>query len=89
MIIIDKWAGLATNIGPYTCPPGAAATQVNVQCLVPGQISVRPGMTAVTWVAHTGSTVPITTMRRVQAGTLETVIYQNMSGSLFYGRGPA
>jgi len=89
MIIIDKWAGLATNLSPYACPPGSAVTQVNVQCLIPGQVSVRPGMSAVSWSFHTGSSVPITTMRRVQAGTLETVIYQNQSGAIFVARGPS
>jgi hypothetical protein len=89
MIIIDKWAGLATNLSPYACPPGSAATQVNVQCIIPGQVSVRPGMSAVSWSSHTGSTVPITTMRRVQAGTLETVLYQNQSGAIYVARGPS
>lgn len=89
MILITKWAGMATNVSPYAMPPGAAVTQVNVQCLVPGQVSVRPGMASVSWTTHSGSTVPVTTIRRFQNGTLETVVYQNASGSLFYGRGPA
>lgn len=89
MIIIDKWAGLATNLSPYACPPGSAATQVNVQCIIPGQINVRPGMSAVSWSSHTGASVPITTIRRVQAGTLETVLYQNQSGAIFAARGPS
>lgn len=89
MIIINKWGGLATNASPYAIPPGSAVTQVNVQCLVPGQLTVRQGIASVSWATHSGSAVPITTMRRFQNGTLETVVYQNVSGRLFYARGPA
>lgn len=89
MIIIDKWAGLATNAGPYSLPPGAAATQVNLQILSPGQLQVRGGMATMTWTTHSGSTVPVISMARFQNGTIETVVYQNASGGLFYARGPA
>ena len=89
MIIIDKWAGLVTNASPYAIPPGAAVTQVNVQCLSPGQLTVRQGMMSMSWTTHSGSSVPITTMKRFQGGTLETVVYQNASGALFYAKGPA
>jgi hypothetical protein len=87
-IIIDKWAGLATNVSPYAIPPGAAVTQVNLQCLSPGQLSVRKGMATLSWTTHAGSTIPITTLQRFQSGTLETVVYQNASGVLFYAKGP-
>ena len=89
MIIIDKWAGLATNAGPYSIPPGAAATQVNLQILSPGQLQVRGGMATMTWTTHSGSTVPVISIARFQNGTIETVVYQNASGGLFYARGPA
>jgi len=89
MIIIDKWAGLVTNASPYAIPPGAGVTQVNVQCLNPGQLTVRAGLATMSWTTHSGSSVPITTMRRFQNGTLETVVYQNASGALFYAKGPA
>lgn len=89
MIIITKWAGLATNVSPYALPPGAAVTQVNVQCINPGQVTVRPGMTTTSWSTHSASNVPVTTIRRFQNGTLETVVYQNASGGMYYARGPA
>ena len=89
MIIIDKWAGLATNAGPYAIPPGAAATQVNLQILAPGQLQVRGGLASMTWTTHSGSTVPVISLARFQNGTVETVVYQNASGGLFYARGPA
>jgi hypothetical protein len=89
MIIIDKWAGLVTNAGPYSIPPGAAVTQVNLQVLVPGQMNVRPGLATMSWTTHSGSTVPVISLYRYQHGTVETVVYQNASGALFYARGPA
>jgi hypothetical protein len=89
MIVIDKWAGLVTNASPYSLPPGAAVTQVNLQCLVPGMLNVRGGMSAITWTSHTGSSIPVIAMARVQAGTLETVVYQNASGDIFAARGPS
>lgn len=89
MIIIDKWAGLATNASPYSIPPGAAATQVNLQILSPGHLQVRGGMATMAWTTHSGTNVPIISLARFQNGTLETVVYQNASGALFYARGPA
>lgn len=89
MIIIDKWAGLATNASPYALPVGAAATQVNLQALVPGQIQVRPGMAAASWASHTGSTLPIVSAFRFQHGTQEQVVYQNSSGHIYVAKGVA
>jgi hypothetical protein len=45
MITIDKWAGLVTNASPYAIANGAAVTQVNMQCLAPGSLTVRSGVT--------------------------------------------
>lgn len=89
MIIIDKWAGLVTNASPYSLPPGAAVTLVNLQILSPGQLQVRGGLASMAWTTHSGSTVPVISLARFQNGTVETVVYQNASGSLFYARGPA
>lgn len=47
MITIQKWAGLITNASPYSIPGGACVSQVNIQCLRPGQIQCRKGMSAV------------------------------------------
>lgn len=59
MIIIEKWAGLVTNASPYAIPPGAAVTQVNLQAIVPGQVSVRPGSTNVSFATHAATTSPV------------------------------
>jgi hypothetical protein len=89
MIVIDKWAGLVTNASPYAIPPGAAATQVNVQVVRPGQIQVRDGLVNVSWGTHTGSTSPVVSALRIQKGQVETVLYQNASGFIYVGKGPS
>jgi hypothetical protein len=88
MIVIDKWAGLVTNASPYSIPPGAAVTQVNLQILSPGQIAVRPGSTSVSFATHTGSTRAIIKAFRYPRDT-EEVVYQNSSGTLFVAKGPS
>lgn len=88
MISIEKWAGLVTNASPYSLPPGAAVTQVNMQCISPGRLEVRPGMAAVTFSSHTGSTSPIRSAFRYPSDT-ETVLYQNAAGSVIAARGPS
>jgi hypothetical protein len=88
MIVISQWAGLATNASPYSLPPGAAVTQVNLQVLTPGQIVTRPGHVAVTWQSHTGSTAPIVSAFRYPSPANETVVYQNSLGAIFIAKGP-
>jgi len=46
MITIEKWQGLVTNASPYALPGGAAVTQTNLQCLRPGQVQGRPGVSS-------------------------------------------
>ena len=89
MIIIEKWAGLATNASPYVVPPGAAVTQVNLQVLIPGQLTLRPGLAAVTWAQHTAGTQPIVSAIRFQHSTTEQVVYQNASGHVYVAKGPS
>lgn len=48
MIRINKWQGLVTAASPYILPPGGAVEQINAQSRVPGQLSVRNGMDAIT-----------------------------------------
>lgn len=86
MIIIDKWPGLVTNAAPYSLPPGAAVTQVNLQIIAPGQLVVRHGATTVSFSSHTGSTSPIRSTLRYPG---EAVVYQNASGGIFVARSPS
>ena len=44
MIRLQKWAGMLTYVSKYFLPPGAAQEQVNMVCLLPGQLTVRGGM---------------------------------------------
>lgn len=88
MISIEKWAGLVTNASPYALPPGAAVTQVNLQAIAPGQLSVRPGTVSVSFAAHTGSTAAIVRAFRYP-GAQESVVYQSNDGKLFVAKGPS
>ena len=86
--MIEKWAGLVTNASPYSIPPGAAVTQVNLQVISPGQIAARPGTTAVSFTSHTGSTQSIIRAFRYP-GQTESVLYQTASGSIRLAKGPS
>lgn len=88
MITIDKWAGLVTNASPYSLPPGAAVTQVNLQVIAPGQLTCRPGLSAVTFTSHTAGSTAIRSAMRYP-GSSEAVIYQTADGSVRLGRGPS
>ena len=90
MIIIEKWAGLVTNASPYAVPPGAAVTQVNVQVINPGQLVIRNGHTTVSWSTSTGATTAaIRKAFRCPRGSVERVIYQNVSGQVLLSQGPS
>lgn len=89
MIVIEKWAGLVTNASPYALPVGTAVTQVNLQVLAPGQVTVRPGDATVSWSLLTGSTAPIVTAVRFQHSTTENVVFQDSSGAIYVGKGPS
>lgn len=89
MIVIEKWGGLVTNASPYAIPPGSAVTQVNVQAIVPGQIAVRPGMTAVSWSSLAGGTSPVRVAFRAPCGSSERLIYQDAAGVVRAATGPA
>jgi hypothetical protein len=87
MIVIDKWAGLVTNASPYVIPPGAAVTQVNLQALMPGQLTVRLGHNTVSFTSNTAGTLPIRSAARYpEEGA---VIYQDSGGVIRVGRGPS
>ena len=88
MIVIDKWAGLVTNASPYAIPPGAAVTQVNLQCIRPGELQVRPGVNPITFASHTGSTASVVSMFRLPVAT-ETILYQGADGSIRIAKGPS
>jgi len=88
MIVIEKWAGLVTNASPYAIPPGAAVTQVNLQAIVPGQVSVRPGSTTLTFATHSGTTSAVVLMFRYPRDA-ENVLYQNAAGQIRIGRTPS
>jgi hypothetical protein len=87
MIVIEKWGGLVTNASPYVLPPGAAVTQVNLQAIVPGQLTVRPGTAAMTFTSHTGGTSPIRSSMRYPA--TNALVYQSANGVIRVAVGPS
>jgi hypothetical protein len=87
MIVIDNWKGLVTNASPYATPPGSAVTQVNFQCIRPGELTTRNGQTTVTFTTHTGATTAPVVMVRHQLGAQECLVYQTAAGTLIVGRG--
>lgn len=89
MIVIEKWSGLVTNASPYSLPPGAAVTQVNLQVISPGEVRVRPGLASVSFTTHSGATAPIIHSFRYQHGTTDHIVYQNSSGLIYVAKGPS
>jgi hypothetical protein len=83
MIVIDKWPGLVTNASPYSIPAGAAVEQVNLQCLVPGQLTARPGTQAITFTSADSTTSPVRAAFRYQNGTTEHLVYQDSAGRIY------
>jgi hypothetical protein len=70
MITIEKFSGMITNASPYALPGGACVSQVNLQCLRPGQIESRKGMTQ----AATVGSGQVYSAARMPAGVTESVI---------------
>lgn len=74
MITIEKWAGLITNASPYALPGGACVSQVNLQCLKPGQLQSRGGLSTA---ATTAGASVVVVLGRFNHPTLgDQVIYQ-------------
>lgn len=88
MIRIDKWTGLVTNASQYALPPGSAVEQVNLQCISPGQLTVRSGLKE--WVVSSGvsATGAIIRAVRYESAGVEQLVFQDASG-LIYASGAA
>jgi hypothetical protein len=83
MIVIDKWAGLVTNASPYSIPPGSTVQQVNLQCLVPGKLTVRAGLSPITFTSADSTASPVVSAFRYQSGTEEHLVYQDSAGRIY------
>lgn len=79
MITIQKWSGLITNASPYSLPGGACVSQVNLQCLRPGQIQCRQGMSTVGGATYNA---PILCVAAIPGGVARRVAFQ--AGSNIY-----
>jgi titin len=89
MISIEKWAGLVTNASPYSIPPGAATTQVNLQAISPGQLSVRPGLQAVTLASTVSTTSPVVSAIGLKRSGDDDIVYQDADGQVYTASTPS
>jgi len=89
MITVEKWAGLVTNASPYSIPPGAAVTQVNLQSVAPGQLTVRPGLQAVTFASTAVATQPVISAFNYQRSAGGGIVYQDAVGAVYSTQVPA
>lgn len=80
MITISQWGGLATNASPYGLPPGASIEQVNLQCLSPGQLNVRRGLTS----TALSSSSPVIRCFLYHNNGTSNVVYQKADGTIDY-----
>jgi hypothetical protein len=88
-IKIDKWPGLASNRSPHTAP-SYAVEQDNMQCLIPGVLSVRKGMRVASFVAKdTVSAYEIISMYRDYTPSAELILFQNSNGDVYVARTPS
>lgn len=78
MIRVSKWPGLLTAASPYIIPAGGSVEQINSQSSIPGQLTVRKGMAAIT---HTCSGTPGCTAGAVDGGLLEIWGYSPGAGA--------
>lgn len=83
MIVIDKWMGLVANASPYSIPAGAAVQQVNLQCLVPGKLTVRSGLSPLTFTSADSTSSAVQSAFRYQSGTSEHLVYQDSAGRIY------
>lgn len=72
MIVVEKWSGLITNASPFALPGGACSVQTNLQCVRPGEVRGRPGMTQ----AATVASGQVLAAVRMPTGSSERVIVQ-------------
>lgn len=72
MIVIDKFSGLITNASPYALPGGACVEQINLQCLAPGKIQGRAGMSQ----ASTVGAGQVVAAVRFPTGATEQIVCQ-------------
>ena len=72
MITIEKWSGLITNASPFALPGGAYSVQTNLQCLRPGEVRCRSGMTQ----AATVGSGHVLSAVRMPTGSAERVLVQ-------------
>ena len=83
---VDSWAGLVTNASPFALPAGAALEQVNLTCVVPGQIQSRGGMRPVSFSAESSGMLDC---HAASFGGVQYLVALGESGGLVFLSTPA
>jgi hypothetical protein len=83
MFTVQKWLGLVNNASPYALPAGSMIEQINLQSVIPGQLTCRRGLTTMSFTSADSSSLPIRSAFRYQNGTGEHLVYQDSSGKIY------
>ncbi len=87
---IDEFRGLVSNADSHDLPKGAAQAQQNLQCLVPGKLTVRGGLLPVSYANATSAVASnVISMFGTHRPGGEWVLYQLADGSFHAGRSPS
>lgn len=79
MTEISQWGGLATNASPYSLPPGGMVEQINLQCLSPGKLNTRRGLS----MTDLQNNSPVIRVFLYHANNQATVVYQRENGEVY------
>ena len=89
------WLGQVSNADPHDLPPGAGQEQVNMQCIVAGEIRCRQGMVRSTMTQNDGTAeggtsaaTDIISMFATPWHAEVLVYYQTSDGEVYLGRNP-
>lgn len=89
-IAIRQWSGRYSNSDAHDNPPGAAQSQSNLQCLIPGRLDVRGGLVPCTFAnTQANTTSNVISMYAAHRPADEWVVYQLADGSIHAGRTPS
>lgn len=87
---ITHWPGRLSNADPHDLPVGGAQVQTNWQSLVPGVLSGRGGMRALSFAnTTTASTNEVISQYTLHTAKTDFIVYQLSDGTLKAGSSPS
>lgn len=86
-----SFAGQVSNTDPHEVPKGAMIAQTNIGCQVPGQLTVRKGMRALSFTNATtaASTARVQTLIWFRRPECKYIVYTDGQGNVKAGRNPS